>query len=280
MYYLRELKSYLSNSYYFIASKNFSLWVSYTRGLFFALLKIRKLNRPIEISIQGYNILVPNNFVSMLMLGEIFVYGVYDRLKNLNHVLDLGGYVGDSAIFLSQYNSKVTMVESDPNNFKLAEKNCKSLKNVELISWAIVASKKEKMYILDDNEYRGTIQSKANEKNKNKMIEVNLVEIAELEAKYAFDGLKMDIEWGEYEIIKYWIKNKKFTFTRWFIEFHFTDSQREDEMKLLKEFLHFIAWYKCFYYLYDNSSQCVPIIEILNDSEIKFINLYFEKDSD
>ena len=55
----------------------------------------------------------------------------------------------------------------------------------------------------------------------------------------------MDIEWGEYEILDYLIKNDAFSFKKWYIEFHYPKEDGNNQ----NIFLNFVSylhqnWYK------------------------------------
>lgn len=284
MYYLKELKSYITNSFHILYKWYFSIWKHYSLWLFYALLKIKPKRWTVIIKINNVKIETPNNFVSILMLCEIFVFWVYDRLKNLENILDLWGYIGDSWIFLAQNNENVMIIESDPRHFELVKKNLHKYKNVTYHHWAIVSSDIKEISLAMENEYRWTVKNESWEAKHWSTIKIPTINIKKLEDENNFDWLKMDIEWWEYEIIEYWIDKKSFTYKKWFIEFHFTDEiEYENNVKLFKDFLHFLSWNLYFYYIFDNSWKEVNIIDFLLSGKnipknTKYINLYFEKD--
>ncbi len=282
MYYLRELGSYLTNSYHIIQFGHRAIRYYYTQALAIALFKIKTYSKTITLTLQGNQLIVPNNFVAILMVCEIFVYGVYKRLHWLEHILDLGGYVGDSAIYLSAHNSKVTMVESDRYHADFAKQNTASIDNIIIHHAAIIASDEPTIYLVWDNEYRGTVKPHKPQNYQGSITKIPALNIATLEQENQFDGIKMDIEWGENEIVRYWIDHDRFMYKKWFIEFHFFANQMQIALQNFQDFLTFLGSQWFLYVLYDNSNQLVDVINFIQDLvlhpyQTQYINIYFEK---
>jgi len=88
-----------------------------------------------------------HKYSTFYALNENFMNGQYKWLKVRNNtVIDVGGFVGDTAIyFILNGAEKVFALEPDPNLYKTAKKNIKvnHLKNkIKLLSTACVGNKK------------------------------------------------------------------------------------------------------------------------------------------
>jgi len=204
----------------------------------FSVLHVKSSKKQHTVHIAGKEIYLPNNYIAYLVIYEIFVAKLYARISNLSHVLDLGGYIGDSALFLACRNKKVTVVESDPDNFSYIAKNTKDYTNIITYNKAVVSDPNQKMFIVKDNEYRGSITTQPS--NDYLTHEVSTITIAQLLQENSFDGLKMDIEGGEYELISYFIKHNTFPFLKGFIEMHFSLSDFNSQRAIFKNFIRFL----------------------------------------
>jgi hypothetical protein len=89
--------------------------------------------------------------------------------------------------------------------------------------------------------------------------------------EHAFDGLKLDIEWWEYEILSAIIDAGQFDFKKWIIEFH--DLNRKKNLDYLLWFMEYLGEKKYVYELLTNEAKKVSLMDL---HALKFCNIYFE----
>ena len=255
--------------------------------LFYYLIlrKILQQKSDCILNINGCRIVIPNDIIPFMVLEEIFVYEEYKYLKNLNCILDLGGFLGESAIYFAMNNNKkVIIFEPDPTNFKYLVKNVSQFNNIEYYNFAVVNGEKhcsEELiyYKSDEFDYGGNIYNMYNKTNK---IKVKSIDIDKIINKYDFDGIKMDIEGGEFEILEYFINNKdNFKFYRGYIEIHF-EGKSDHNLHILKKFIDFLADMGYRYAITMNNKkiglkEVLRLYDNLNSKEWLIFVLYFEK---
>ena len=276
MYYINIIIDYIKNSYFILIAGNIELWRKYTYILFLTFLKVKPISETTSIFIWWHTIHIPYNFVSCLVLQEIFIDKLYKRLHGLDHVLDLWGFVWESALYLSSINKAVTVIESDPRNFELCKKNTKNINNITLHHAAVVREKIWDLYLLKNNDYRGELSDIYHEN----ALKIHTISIAELEKQW-FDGIKIDIEWWEYDLLDYRKETKIFTYKKWFIEFHFDTNKPERDDKTY-EFIHFLQllWYQIDFFT--NNGTVISTTDFLHTlknhtNKHQYINIFFEK---
>lgn len=277
--YLIELRNTLLNAVATAKKWYWQFCVDYLRVVGCSFLRIWSREKETKTQIAGFTIFLPHNFVAFLVVQEIFVYELYKRIQWLTHVLDLWGYIGDSGLYLSKYNDHVTIIESDPVNFSYLTKNLQQVHNVTAHNKAVVAHDNEKFFLVQDNAYRWTVSNAASDQHTS--IEIPTISIQKLLAENNFDWLKMDIEWGEYPLITYFIEHNLFPFKKWFIEFHFTPEGFSSQKELFVQFIGFLSTKKFLYEIFDNAGKIQPTIaffEQLTTNTLKesYINLYFQ----
>jgi FkbM family methyltransferase len=209
----------------------------------------------------------------------------YERLSNLNNVLDLGAFIGDSSIQLAQINRLVYAFEPESTKFKWLLKNV-SLNNlnkkIKPFNYAVVNSKKTSMDIIKEGDFCGAsseyVDFKLTEKE-----EVSCMNIKDVMKLTDFDGFKCDIEGGEFPIIKYLLENQKeFKFKKGVIELHFFKGQT-NQKELLKNFLSFLGShnYEFFFYPQNNPTQILnteqELDKIFNNPNLKYpyVNMFY-----
>lgn len=276
MSYIKHILDYLKNSFSILVSGNFELWYKYTYVLFLTLIRVKPLRETTTVFIGWHTIRIPYNFVSCLVLQEIFVDKLYKRLHGLNHILDLGWFVGESALYLSHINKAVTVVESDPRNVELCKENTQYVSNITVHHAAVVSEHTGDLYIHKTNEYRGDISSHPGEN----AVKIHSIAISELE-KQGFDGIKIDIEWWEYDLLEYRKKTWVFTYKKGFIEFHF-DSKKPERDICAHDFVTFLQeeWYNVDFFT--NNATIISTIDFMRSlanhtNKEQYMNLYFEK---
>lgn len=278
MHYLSQAHDYIYHSYHVLKKWYRNVWWQYSLTLFYAFCKISPSKKNTTVSFDTISLTIPNNFISLLIIQEIFVQEHYRHLKWLSHVLDLWWYIWESGLYLSKYNKNVTIVESDPHNFTCLQNNLKNKSNITLIQKAVVADENQTFFLNEDNEYWWTISTHKSAK----CYQIETITIEQLCKHTEFDWLKMDIEWGEYPILKYCMQYDLFPFKKWFIEFHFHTNEYKEEYSIIKQFFHFL-WSRFYVYeMFDNAWRPTSIVHFLQTIEKPcinnwFINIYFEK---
>lgn len=277
MWYIKHIQNYLNNSLTILRHWYVYFWLQYTYILFLTLLKIKPIKNTKVVRLNNVNICIQNNFVSFLVMQEIFIEELYKRMHSLNHVLDLGWYIWDSALYLSKINNHVTVIESDPKNFKLCEINTRNLGNITLYN-AAVTGKPEKRFIVNNSEYRWEIMKESDNED---AVEIPTISIQELE-KLGCDGIKMDIEWGEYELISYWLETGEFIYKKWFIEFHFFKGHKKQQFEWTLKFIKMLIEKEYMFEFFGNDWKLVSTVDTMKQIRehklpFEFINMYFEK---
>lgn len=202
---------------------------------------IKKEN--ITINYKNKQLILPNNITSLGVINEIFVEEDYKYLKVKNKkVLDLGGYIGDTAIyFLANGAEYIEVYEPNKKNFKYLQKNTKKFSNIKIFNKGVTV-KPVNVYLYKGKNVSLMTQIKESKKVKKSK---NTISIAGILKKKRFDILKMDIEGGEYEIIKYFMNKKtRFEFHSGIIEFHL---YKKIDHIILKKFLTFLDKKKYYY---------------------------------
>ncbi len=204
---------------------------------YFFINKLLKIEKDCSIIIKGNIFCFPNANVPYAVLEEVFAEEVYKNLKGLDLVLDFGSYLGDSSVYLAMHNKRVISYEAHPKNYVYVKKNLKGLNNVKCYNKAVVASNKKQIsfYNSQDYDWGGNTRKLF---NKNKKITVETEHISKIlkENKNA-DGLKMDIEGSEFEVLEYFIRHQEvFNFRKGYIEFHFSGKNKENFL-IFKKFI-------------------------------------------
>jgi FkbM family methyltransferase len=218
----------------------------------------------------------------------------YERLTNLKNVLDLGGFIGDSAILLAnQNNERIFVFEPEKEKFKWISKNIKLNnfdKKINAFNYAVVSNNIKKIKFNKFGDF-----SPGSSIIKHKLLTqteiVNCINIRNVIKMADFDGLKCDIEGGEFQIIEYFLTNpSKFKFGKGIIEWHFTrDNPKQN--KILLDFLNYLKKrnYSFFFYphnkpfnILDEKKEVQNIVQQKYEGSfydgITYVNMfYFEK---
>lgn len=177
----------------------------------------------------------------------------FERLTGLKNILDLGGFIGDSAVLLAnQNNKKIFVFEPEKEKFKWIVKNIKLNKfgkKISAFNYAVVASNIKKIKFNKFGDF-----SPGSSVIKNELLNqteiVNCINIKEIIKMGDFDGLKCDIEGGEFEIVEYFLKNpKKFKFKKGIIEWHLAKDNSKQK-KILLNFLNYLKKENYSYFFY------------------------------
>jgi len=108
----------------------------------------------------------------------------------------------------------VTVVEANPSNFRYLQSNINWHENIIAIQWAIAYKQKNALYHAgwDFSAWGYVTTTETN-------TAISSVQISDIRTK-DIDGLKMDIEWWEYDIIWFLQSDTWLQLQKWYIEFH------------------------------------------------------------
>lgn len=201
--------------------------------------------KEIKLNLNEVVLYWPNEHGFFYTAIEVFRWKLYKKLVWCNHVLDLWWYLWESAVRLAQNNKQVTVVEANNANYYYLQKNTKWHNAIMPIHWAITYQKHLDLYY-HWNDYSAWWKI-SSEKS---AIKVNTIDIQDI-FWLNIDWIKMDIEWGEYDIISYLMTWKFTQLKKWYIEFHSILENREQIEKffnsLKKE--RFVIHYENIYWV-------------------------------
>jgi len=125
-----------------------------------------------------------------------------EYLSKEKDYLDIGAWVGPTAIYGSFLSRKVVAVEPDPVAHKILQKNIaiNSIKNIEVINKA--ASKLEKVFLEPSNFFGDSMTRVSERSNGSNSIET--IGLNELISMGDFSLIKIDIEGHEFNLIKWY----------------------------------------------------------------------------
>lgn len=233
-----------------------------------------------EIYLKNLNLYVKANFFVVTTLIEIYNHKLYQNIKWLNCVLDLWAYIWESSLYLKRSNSSVICFEPSVEKFKLLEKNIKSESGISWNNLAVVADKDIRELTFYQRSGFDFCSWREKLKRLNKKEKVSCIDIESVLSEKRYDGLKMDIEGGEFVILKYFLKSDIFPFLKWIIEFHFTWDKVEDKIQVYNDFLSFLHKKNYKIRIFDNNN--IDILDISSeqialDKNLSCINLEFIK---
>jgi FkbM family methyltransferase len=219
-----------------------NLYLCYLKIKFSTKFDERQQNKKLKARFGNIEIEIPYSIDAIVALKEIFLDKLYNSLSKLENVLDLGGFLGESAVFFALTNKKVVVVEPDPDYLPFLKSNISNYSNIVFINKAVVgttnssSSKLFKNQIFDDGGSLSQIYSGS------QTLEVETISISEVVQNYGpFDGIKIDIEGSEFEILEFFLQNRDlFSFQKGIIEFHFSNIDLERNLDTLKSFLNFL----------------------------------------
>ena len=202
---------------------------------------------------------VPKNLLCMQIMAEVFIYEWYRKLNNCDIVLDIWWYIWESAIYLSKINNKVITYEPNKKLFSILEKNCKWRENIIFFN----------KFVWVDNNSRYM-------KTNSNFDSWWSVSIDGIMRRYSVDGLKMDIEWWEFEILEWLMKTSLFPFKKWIIEFHFIDPNVKEKILLFNNFIDYLTVNNYSFLCYDNYGKVIDVQKVIIE-KTELCNLYFKQ---
>lgn len=218
---------------------------------------------------NNISILFPNNHLTLLVISEIFCFDLFSKLSGCECLLDIWWYIWESAVYLATQNNNVIVYESDLSAYKLLQKNISLHKNITWYNKFVNIDWRD-MYVSKWEE----IDCWAKWSSEVTWVLTSGISINEILTINHIDGIKIDIEWWEYEILTYMVDNELFNFKKWFIEFHFYEDE-SDTKRYLDEFCNIISekWYM--YELYDNNYNMIDS-KVIHKNTTFLCNMYFE----
>lgn len=234
---------------------------------------IFRIKKDITISVRGTNIVMPNHMRAIDGAIEVMYDKFYDNLHWFDCVLDIGGYIWESAIRLAQMNNLVVVYEAHPDNYTYLLQNTQSYTNISSHNKAVVGTDKSSMIFYGWAFDMGAWREAVGNKKSSKVSCINIIDVLQ---SHHFDAMKMDIEWSEYECMQNIIASGKKLFSHLkagIIEFHFYGSQ--EKIKQTKDIIKWIIWQGYYVDCFDAVSNKKILLSQLNDFEIIFI--YFTK---
>lgn len=219
-----------------------NLYLCYLKIKFGSKNNEKKQNKELKARFGNIEIKIPYSPIAIVTLKEIFLDKWYSTLSNLQNVLDLGGFLGESAVFFALANKKVVVVEPDPDYLPFLKSNISNYDNIVFIDKAVVGNKSSSLSHLFKNQHYDDGGSLSEIFSGSQMLEVGTISIAEIIQNHEpFDGIKMDIEGSEFEILEFFLENQNlFSFKKGIIEFHFSNLDLQKNLAILKGFLSFL----------------------------------------
>lgn len=140
----------------------------------------------------------------LLVLEQVFLDGEYRvepiAAESIEYIMDLGSNIGVTAMFWAQRypNARMVLVEPDPDNFKLLQRNTAAFADRCVLIQAAVSDKRgETSFFRSDREYGHSIL-KGDDSVSEIVVKTLTVSDVAVEAGFPrVDLLKMDIEGGE-----------------------------------------------------------------------------------
>jgi len=180
------------------------------RYYFYNFLKIKKLTK-FKISKRDIYVRTstPDLNVAIDSLEEEYI-NITDYINNNpNLIVDAGGYIGTSAIKLSEMfpESKIITLEPISENYKVLLKNIDNYTNIHPIKSALVSRNLGKISMRDRStgEWGYTVVKKPSDQRNSRIIEeVNTITLVDIKNKFnlSINILKLDIEGGEKDIFE------------------------------------------------------------------------------
>jgi len=162
----------------------------------------------VEAKIDCYSILFPNQIEAIDLVHEIFIRNTYGKYDIINKsVIDIGGYVGSSAIYFISKGAKIVYTyEINKNCFTLLKRNInKNFLQDKIKAINIGIGKHNKKGIFYESKTNigrsGVLIERYNDDEIKEKVSIDLIPISEI-LKTPIDIIKIDCEGSEYEILE------------------------------------------------------------------------------
>lgn len=169
---------------------------------------------PMRVAVEGQSVLVrpgtPDLRVAFQSLRREF--DILSTLLPANFdgiIVDAGGYIGAAAIKLSKMYPKATVVSIEPSdaNYAMLEKNIQGHKNIHALKSALHSQGGQDVLLRDrgTGEWGFSIALQDTTSRSNVLGSVSTISLSDISRKFGGKPIglvKLDIEGGEYEILK------------------------------------------------------------------------------
>lgn len=220
------------------------------------------------ISVSWFIFTVPFYHPINRMLSEIFIYETLSFLKGCKKVVDIWWFVGESALYLAKYNDHIDVYELDPWHYTYLQNHINQQTNITSFPYGI-GNQNQEIYISKTGDFDPSLHTSHTQTH----IISHIKSITEINLSQ-YDGLKIDIEWSEYEILPYIIENNLFNIQKWFIEFHLFWDNTQNQINMFEEFIACLSINSYTYWFIDNYNKKIWKEDFVKD---KFISICFEK---
>lgn len=265
----KRIKNYIQALSYYTRNKK-KLYLSFLN--FFRLKKYESNTQGVFTTLfNNKEFVVTSPFWFLHSIDEIFVQEVYKfpSLKNDPLIIDCGANYGLSVLYFKMLfpESKIIAFEADPKIYSILKKNITqtNIKSVDLKN-AAVWKEKTNLFFLSEGSVGGKIDFSKNVKNN---IEIAAVRLRDY-LRQPVDFLKMDIEGGEYEVLKD-CQDLLINVKNLFIEYHVLRNEKQH----LHEILLWVSSAGFNYYIkeaWDNMSY--PFMQVYNDYYQMQLNIF------
>ncbi len=167
--------------------------------------------RIVEIQTKdGLTVAIRRNYMDAVILAEIFLDNCYVQGLSLpDHptIVDIGGYIGDFALYAAKNLDarRVVVCEPSPHNWALLEKNVARnhyQDRIEMVNKAVTNGEDVMMNVDTPDRGQAMVSAYGESKPGRKLIPgVTLARLVEEHGLTAIDLLKIDCEGGEYDIL-------------------------------------------------------------------------------
>ncbi len=198
----------------------------------------------VELKFNGKNIIgYWRDEADESVWAEIFKWREYRKVEPLiqeamNPILDVGAHAGFFALYASSLNpqAKIICIEPEPSNIEWLEKHLQinKIKGVKVISGALSDSTDQAnlLFSSDSHNHRLVRSSDGSEKT----IKVKTYSFGDLvkNTKIELFGLvKIDIEGGEYQVMRSWGEDEWNKIENLILEYHDIDNDHHSELEML-----------------------------------------------
>ncbi|MFZ8824158.1 MAG: FkbM family methyltransferase [Desulfurococcales archaeon] len=167
--------------------------------------------RPVDPGKAGYTLVSRADTGDLVTIFEVFEDRVYGKSFEGMVILDIGAYIGDSAIYFAANGADLVIaVEPDPDNYRLALLN--TLMNnladkILMFKTAISSESEKKLMIIPTDSKPSTkvsiVKDKDSDSNEGfSVISASLDDLVSCLGLNRIDLLKLDCEGCEYEALK------------------------------------------------------------------------------
>lgn len=275
-----------------LSKLNYPRFIFRISKLFFNVNNIQEFKEKVKIN---YEILIKKNkdisinyfwfrlFGYLWLLTSMWEKNEYYNLKNSECVLDLWGFVWDSALEIIKNSKKVYVFEPQPENFKYIKRNIKENNlSDRIIAYNKLVNSKwwsvEKLFGWSFRWRTTAIQIERFWENDSE--EVSSISIKEVLGLDSFDAIKMDIEGGEFEIVNFFLDEPdNFLFKKWIIEFHFSNGDENYNLLTFGKFIGFLKDNNYTFYMYKSIKPDIKFdyAEFEEKYPMSWCLCYFEK---